>query len=129
MPLDSKTARALAGLRKNPKGGRPTKKQKEIEKLAAELLMRALEERLRTVVDVYWALATGAKVPGKRKVKLDPATTRHYIERFAAPAARTLNLNVQKSVEDFYDEVEKRMAGGAVEEEDEDTPKDPEGLH
>ncbi len=97
--------------RKDPReagarGGRPTKFQQEIKRLAAELAKKYLEDHLKPVLDTYISLATG-KPCGKARRKLDPATCRHAVERFIGPAPRSLILDLQETVESFFEQVEK----------------------
>ena len=93
------------------KGGRPTKVQQEVKRLAAELAKKYLEDRLKPVLDVYFALATGEQT-GKTRRKLDPATCRHYVERFVAPAAKTLTLEMHNNAEWFYDKIQREEEEG-----------------
>ena len=96
----------LAHLRKNKRGGPHTKAQKEAERLAADAAKKYLEGKLKKIIDTYISLATGGK-SGRKRRKLDPATTRHAVERFIGPAPRSLILDLQDSVESFFEEVEK----------------------
>lgn len=106
----------LADRRKERRGGRPNRAEAEAKKLAAEVTKlaadvakRYLEDKLKEILDTYISLATSSKV-GKKRCKLDPATTRHAVERFIGPAPRSLILDLQESVETFFEEMEK--AGG-----------------
>jgi hypothetical protein len=90
------------------RGGRPSKGQQEIKRLTAELALKYLEDRLRPVMDTYFSLATGRR-SGRMRLKLDPATCRHYVERFISAAPKTVNLTTQKTAEEFYDELEKEL--------------------
>ena len=97
--------------------GRPTNLEQELKGLAQEAKRLAvesdkkyLEDHLRPILDTYISLATG-KPCGKARCKLDPATTRHAVERFIGPAPRSLILDLQDSVETFFDEVEAMARG------------------
>lgn len=99
--------------RKHRRGGRPNKAQAEakkleaeVKRLAADLAKKYLEDHLKPILDTYISLATGSP-SGKKRCKLDPATTRHYVERFVGPAPRSLILDLQDSVESFFEQVEK----------------------
>lgn len=103
----------LAGRRKNRRGGRPNKAEAEakrleaeVKRLAADLAKKYLEDNLKPILDTYISLATGEPC-GKARRKLDPATTRHAVERFIGPAPRTLTLDLQESVETFFEQIEK----------------------
>ena len=100
----------LARKRRNRRGGRPTKAQAEAKRLASDLAKKYLEDRLRPILDTYVALAMGGK-SGRKKRRLDPATTRHYVERFIGPAPRSVILDLQESIETFFDEVEAMARG------------------
>lgn len=96
--------RAASGGKRNPAGGRPTKEKREVERLVAEMTKKYLENHLKPVLDTYISLASGEKV-GKKHYKLDPATCRHFIERFLGPAPRTLHVDLQDSIESFFEKV------------------------
>lgn len=85
------------------KGGRPSKEKAEAKAMAKEMVVDWLQRHLRPVLDTYLALATGARVGNIRR-KLDPATCRHFIERFVPPATKTININEDLSCEAFYKE-------------------------
>ena len=89
---------------------------KEVERLAADLTRKYLEDHLRPIMDAYIAAATGEKC-GRFKRKFDPATCRHAVERFIGPAPRSLVLDLQETVESFFDRVQN-MEEGKTEEED-----------
>lgn len=91
---------------KGNKGGRPTKLEQEVKRLAAEYAKKYIEDRLRPILDTYISLASGEPC-GKARCKLDPATCRHAVERFIGPAPRSLILDLQDSVESFFEQVEK----------------------
>lgn len=96
--------------RKRHGGRRPTNAEREIKveakRLAADSAKKYLEGKLKEILDTYLALATG-KAIGKKRRKLDPATTRHAVERFVGPAPRSLILDLQDTVESFFEEIEK----------------------
>ncbi len=92
--------------KQNPPGGRPTKEQAELNKLAADYVKKYIEDRLKPIVDAYISLASGERSGNSRR-KLDPQTTRHAVERFIGPAPRTLTLDLQDTVESFFEKVEK----------------------
>lgn len=103
----------LAGRRKNRRGGRPNRAEAqekrleaEVKRLAADLAKKYLEDHLKPILDTYISLASGSP-SGKKRCKLDPATTRHYVERFVGPAPRSLVLDLQESVETFFEQIEK----------------------
>jgi len=87
---------------KGNKGGRPTKIMVEARKLAVELAKKHLEQYLRIVLDTYAASATGQTCGGRRR-KYDSANLRHFVDRFIGPAPRTLTLDLQESVEEFFE--------------------------
>ncbi len=99
---------------KGNKGGRPTKVQQEANRLAADMVKKYIEDRLRPIVDAYLSLASGERVGNSRR-KLDPATVRHVIERFVGPTPRTLTLDFQDTVETFFDKVMKEAGEGEEE--------------
>jgi hypothetical protein len=76
----------------------------EARKLAVELAKKHLEQYLRAVLDTYAASATGETCGGKRR-KYDSANLRHFVDRFVGPAPRTLNLDMQDTVESFFEHV------------------------
>lgn len=98
--------KAAKGGRRTPSGGRPSKEQVALKRLAAENTKKYIEGKLKTIVDAYISLATGQRCGNSRK-KLDPATCRHAIERFLGPAPRTLTLDLAETVESFYEHVQK----------------------
>lgn len=100
--------------RKHRRGGRPTREQARLKKLAADAAQRRLEEGLGSIIDAYLSLATGLKV-GHHKRKLDPATVRHAVERVLGQAPRKLILDAQETVESFFEQIEK-MSGKENEE-------------
>src|SRR5258706_6697290 len=89
------------GKENGSKGGRPTKSQQELKRFTAEIAKKYLEERLEPVLDAYISLASGQR-SGDVKYKLDPATCRHFVERFVSPAIKPINASRDKSIEDFY---------------------------
>ncbi len=114
MPFVKGKKHPRQGGRQNPPGGRPTKLQQEVKKLAADMVKKYIEDRLKPVVDAYLASATG-KRHGDHRRKFDSATNRHVIERFLGPAPRTLTLDLQDTVESFFEKVMEE--GGEGEEE------------
>ena len=104
----------LARKRRNRRGGRPTRAQAEQKRVSAELTKKYLEEKLRPVLDTYFSLATGEKV-GNKRLKLDPATCRHYVERFIGPAQRSLVVDMQDTIESFFDKVVEEAGEGKEE--------------
>jgi len=92
------------GKKKRNRGGRPSKVKAEAAKLAADMVKKYIEERLKPAVDAYLASATG-KRHGNHRRKFDSATNRHLIERFVGPAPRTLTLDLQDTVESFFEHV------------------------
>ena len=105
----------LARKRRNRRGGRPTKAQAEQKRLSAELTRKHLEDRLRPVLDTYFSLATGDKAGNKRR-KIDPATCRHYVERFIGPAPRSLIVDMQETIESFFEKVQAMDEGQGEDE-------------
>ena len=86
------------------RGGRPSKAKAEAKRLAAELARKYLEKLLKPVLDTYLTLATGMPI-GKQRRKLDPATTRHCVDRFIPPAPKTISLDLSESAESFYEKI------------------------
>lgn len=104
--------------RKNRGGGRPRREvaqakrlQKEVERLAADLAKKYLEDHLEPILDAYIAAATGEKC-GRFKRKFDPATCRHAVERFVGPAPRSVVLDMQETIETFFEQVQKMESEG-----------------
>lgn len=98
---------------KRPGAGRPTNAKREakklVMKLGMELAKKYLEDHLLPIMDSYIAAAGG---PGKGKArKFDAATNRHAVERVIGPAPRSLILDMQDTVETFFDKVEKVISG------------------
>jgi len=83
--------------------GRPTKAKEEAKKLVKKLVFdmakQYLEDHFLPIMEAYVALASGVNR------KLDPATCRHAVERAIGPAPRTLHLDLQDSIESFFDRV------------------------
>lgn len=92
--------------RKNRRGGRPTRKEAEIKKLAGDMVRNRLEESLGSIADCYVSQATGLRV-GNFNCKLDPSTTRHAVDRFLSQAPRRVILDAQETVESFFAQVMK----------------------
>ncbi len=90
--------------------GRPSRLAQEAQRLAADLVKKYLEDHLKPVLDAYVSSATG-KPCGKVRCKLDPATTRHAVERFVGPAPRSLVLDLQDSIETFFEEIQNMEEG------------------
>ena len=103
------------GGKKGNKGGRPTKLEAQLKKLAADLAKKYIEDRLRPILDAYISLASGQRSGNSRR-KLDPATCRHAVERFIGPAPRSLVLDFQESIETFYEEIQAMEEGKTAEE-------------
>ncbi len=89
---------------KGNKGGRPSKEKVEARKLAADMVKRYVEDRLKPIVDAYISAATGKRCGDSRR-RFDNATNRHVIERFLGQAPRTLTLDLQDTVESFFEHV------------------------
>ena len=104
MPFVKGKKHPRQGGRQNPPGGRPTKLQQEVKKLAADYVKKYIEDRLKPIVDAYISLASGEPC-GRARHRLDSATVRHVIERFVGPAPRTLTLDLQDTVESFFEHV------------------------
>lgn len=95
---------------KGNKGGRPSREKKRIKKAAEALARQYIERHIKPVLLAYKQLAGGRKikhrsVDGKKvlytEFEADPATTRHYIDKFM-PAVRTeADVNVKGIVEIF----------------------------
>lgn len=111
-PTDSTAPGEEAGPKKRGRG-RPSKLERAAERLAQEKMADYLLSKARPVLDTYIALALG-KSEGKKKRKLDPATVRHFIERFIPPATKTIHLMNDRTIEDFYDLLEKELAEKAA---------------
>jgi peptide subunit release factor 1 (eRF1) len=107
--------------RKHRRGGRPTRTQAQLKKLAADMVKKRLEDGMGSIVDTYISLATGMPV-GDKSCRLDPATTRHAIDRFVSQAPRSLTLDLHDTVESFFGHVmeegqkEERGKGDGQEE-------------
>lgn len=99
---------------KGNKGGRPSKIKVEMRRLAADMLKKFLEDNLRSVAEAYLSAADG-KRHGDHRRKFDNTTNRHMVDRFLGPAPRTLTIDMQDTVESFY---EKVMIEGKKEIED-----------
>lgn len=84
--------------------GRPRKQEAEFKRIGAEFARKYIEDQLRPVLDAYLALGIGKKT-GKRRRVLDPATTRHIVERFVPPAPKTVSLDLTESAESFYEKI------------------------
>ena len=106
MPFVKGKKHPRQGGRQNPPGGRPTKLQQEVKKLAADMVKKYIEDRLKPVVDAYLASATG-KRHGDHRRKFDSATNRHVIERFLGPAPRTVTLDLAETIESFFEKVQE----------------------
>ena len=108
--------------RNHRRGGRPTRTHAQLKKLGADMVKKRLEDGLGSIVDTYISLATGMHV-GDKRCKLDPATTRHAIDKFLGAAPRNLMLDIHETVESFFEQVMKereRQEGGKTDgEEDE----------
>ena len=78
--------------------------KKMVKKLALDLVKQYLEDYFKPIMDAYISLASGQKVNGVQR-KLDPATCRHAVERAIGPAPRTLHVDLQDSIETFFDRV------------------------
>ncbi len=93
--------------RNHRRGGRPTRTHAQLKKLGADMVKKRLEDGLGSIVDTYISLATGMHV-GDKQCKLDPATTRHAIDRFIGQAPRSLILDLPDTVvESFFELVMK----------------------
>jgi len=102
---------------KGNRGGRPSKVKLEAQKLAADMLKKYIEDHLRPIADAYLSAADG-KRHGDHRRKFDSATNRHVIERFLGPAPRTLTLDLQDTVESFFEQVQEESAKGQGQLED-----------
>lgn len=92
------------GGKKGNKGGRPSKLKIEARRLAADMLKKYIEDHLKPIADAYLSAADG-KRHGDSRRRFDNATNRHVIERFLGPAPRTLTLDLQDTVESFFEHV------------------------
>ena len=119
MPFVKGKKHPRQGGRQNPPGGRPTKEQAELNKLAADYVKKYIEDRLKPIVDAYISLASGEPC-GRARRKLDPATCRHVIERFLGPAPRTLTLDLAETVEAFFEQVMVEAGAGGEESREPD---------
>jgi len=99
---------------KGNKGGRPTRAKLEARKLAADMVKKYVEDRLKPIVDAYIAAATGKRCGDSRR-RFDNATNRHAMERFLGPAPRTLTLDLQDTVESFFEKVMEEAGEGEEE--------------
>ncbi len=101
--------------RRQRRGGRPSKLQAEVKRLAADLAKKYLESHMKPIMDAYISAASGEKC-GRFKRKFDPPTCRHAVERFLGPAPRTFTLDLQDSIESFFSEVQAMEEGKTAEE-------------
>jgi len=65
-----------------------------------------LETHFKPIMNAYLSLASGVEVDGIRK-RLDPATCRHAVERAIGQAPRVLSVDLQDSIESFFERVVK----------------------
>lgn len=89
---------------KGNKGGRPSKVKLEARRLAADMLKKFLEDSLRSVAEAYLSAADGRR-HGNHRRKLDNTTNRHLIDKFLGQAPRTFTIDMQETVESFFDKV------------------------
>jgi len=68
------------------------------------MVKKRVEDGLGSIVDTYISLATGMHV-GDKRCKLDPATTRHAIDKFLGAAPRNLVLDIHETIESFYAQI------------------------
>jgi len=92
----------------NHGGPRPlTKAKREAmslrDRLAFDMAREFLENSFKPIMVAYLGLATGGKAG--RKLKLDPATCRHAVERALGQAPRTVTLDMQDSIESLFEKV------------------------
>ncbi|MBI4523934.1 MAG: hypothetical protein HY695_09010 [Deltaproteobacteria bacterium] len=87
------------------------KAQRELDAklLVVEEAKKILQTMLRDVLEEYGALA-GARTRRKRKV--DPATVRHFIDRFFPPAKAPTSEPAAETIETFFEWVAEEMAEG-----------------
>lgn len=94
------------------KAGRPSKEElarrRAAERIAVDKMADYLLDRMKPVLDMYYFTAMGRN-DHKIKIKKDPATLRHLVDRFLPPAAKTVNIGTVKTAEDFYDRVEREL--------------------
>jgi len=83
-----------------------------VNRLAFDMARDFLEASFKPIMLAYLGLATGGKAG--RKLKLDPATCRHAVERALGQAPRTINLDMQDTIESFFDKVIKRDTDDAI---------------
>ena len=104
------------GGKKGNRGGRPSKFEKAVQEAAEVHMRKFIEQYVQPVLDTYLKLARGHLVTitrfnkkGEkiitRKLEVDPATTRHYIERFIPAARQSMDLTVG-TPEEFYKAIE-----------------------
>ena len=98
-----------------------------VDRLAFDMAREHLENAFMPIMNAYIGLATGGKA-GRKPSRLDAATCRHAVERALGQAPRTVTLDMQDTIESFFDKVIKRdEVGDAIdvtEEEDNDESKD-----
>jgi hypothetical protein len=105
------------GGKKGNKGGRPTKFEKAVREAAEVRTRNFIDQYLEPVLDTYLKLAKGHMVTVTRinkkgekiitrKLEVDPATTRHYIERLVPAARQAMDLAVG-TPEEFYQAIEQ----------------------
>lgn len=113
---------APGGKRKG--AGRKRKDHHEVIARAELIAKDYIETKLKPILDQYITLArgrwvqhynqqTGAKT--YREFEVDPATLRHFVDKFIADEATTQNLNVNDQRPDqLYDEIQKLKQAGKL---------------
>ncbi|MDP2604572.1 MAG: hypothetical protein Q8S00_18600 [Deltaproteobacteria bacterium] len=89
------------GGRRDPAGGRPTGEQTKVKKLVHELAGDYIEKNIQPVLETYHRLAVGKLLEfttkkGKKvkfKLHVDPATTRHWIDKLVPNARQEINVS------------------------------------
>ena len=82
------------GGQKGNKGGRPSKSEIEVRKLAADIAREYIEASIKPIMETWLSLAIGRVVErmtseGKKEFRLevDPATVRHAVDKLVPFAA------------------------------------------
>jgi len=88
-----------------------------VNRLAFDMAREFLEDSFKPIMLAYLGLATGGKAG--RKLRLDPATCRHAVERALGQAPRTVTLDMQDSIESLFEKVLQHGGKEAIDVTDE----------
>jgi len=92
------------GGKRNPPGGRPSKRKLEIHKEAGVIAREFIESHVDPILKTYLGLAAGRVVKtrkGKFRLLVDPPTTRHAVDKLlpeldASKIQRPIAIQIQK---------------------------------